>query len=104
MRGNDRGQVTPLVAVAVIVLALTGMGVAKIGLAAAVRARARTAADAAALAGAAGGRAEAEALAQDNGATMVGFRQEGTDVVVKVQVGGAEATARARRDITTHAR
>jgi hypothetical protein len=95
---------TPVLAVAVLVVALAAVGVGKVGLAAVERARARTAADASALAGAAGGEPEAASLAQSNGGRLVRFRELGPDVVVTVQVGRAEATARARRGTTTHSR
>jgi len=98
--GRQRGQVTPLLAVAVLLMALAAMGVARVGLAAAERARARTAADAAALAGAGGGEDDARDLAERNGARLVDYREEGSDVVVVVRLGGAEATARARRGTT----
>jgi outer membrane lipoprotein SlyB len=92
--------VTPVLAVAVLVMALGAVGVARVGLAAADRARARTAADAAALAGAAGGEDEARELARRNGARMIGYREEGSDVVVVVQFDEAQATARARLETT----
>jgi hypothetical protein len=52
------------------------------------------------LAGAGGGEDEAQELARRNGAHLIGYRQEGSDVVVVVQVDGAQATARARREST----
>jgi hypothetical protein len=65
--------------------------------AAAERARARTAADAAALAGAAEGEDAAREVATANGATIVAWRSEGTDVWLEVELGDARARARARR-------
>ena len=102
MTGSERqrGQVTPVLAIALLVMALGALGVARVGLGAADRARARTAADAAALAGAGGGEDEARDLAERNGARLIGYRQEGSDVVVVVQFDGVEATARARRETT----
>jgi hypothetical protein len=61
------------------------------------RARARTAADAAALAGAAEGEPAAREVAAANGAELVAWRAEGTDVWVEVTLGDAHARARARR-------
>jgi hypothetical protein len=98
--GWQRGQVTPVLAVAVLLMALAAVGVARVGMAAADRARARTAADAAALAGAAGGEDEARDLAERNGARLVSYREEGSDVVVVVRFDRAEAAARARRETT----
>jgi hypothetical protein len=92
--------VTPVLAIAVLVMALAAVGLARVGMAAADRARARTAADAAALAGAAGGEDEARDLAERNGARLLGYREEGSDVVVVVRFDRAEATARARRGTT----
>jgi len=96
-RERQRGQVTPVLAVAVLVMALAAVGVARVGLAAADRARARTAADAAALAGAADGEDAARDVAERNGAGLVSYREDGSDVVVVVRFDRAEATARARR-------
>ncbi|MDP9404289.1 MAG: hypothetical protein M3P85_13400, partial [Actinomycetota bacterium] len=52
---------------------------------------------AAALAGAAGGREEARASAAANGARLVGYEELGLDTRVDVELGGARASARARR-------
>jgi hypothetical protein len=92
---HDRGQALPVV---VGVLAVAAVLVAALGVVAGHSidaARARTAADAAALAGVESGRTRAEALAQANGAVLVEFRTAGADVVVRVRVGSATASARA---------
>jgi hypothetical protein len=93
---DDRGQATPLAAamLAVVVAAMVGLVPAARVLA--DRAHARTAADAAALAGAVEGEAAARALAEENGAELLAFRRNGSEVVVRVRVGGADAYARAR--------
>ena len=96
---HDRGQALPVV---VGVLAVVAVLVAALGVVAGHSvdaARARTAADAAALAGVEGGDAAAEALAHANGGVLIEFRttQEG-DVVVRVRLGRASATARATLD------
>lgn len=97
MHDDERGQVLPLAA-AMLAVVVGGL-VALVPVARALddRARAHTAADAAALAGAAEGEAAARRLAGANGARVVAFRREGTDVVVRVQVGGVAASARAGR-------
>jgi len=96
MHDDERGQVTPLLAVAVVLLAVLALGIGRLGVAVADRARAGTAADAAALAAVVDGRPGAEALARANGGRVVDFDRVGADVVVTVRVGAAEATARAR--------
>jgi len=58
-------------------------------------AEARTAADAAALAGAAEGRAEAARLAELNGAILVSYEQQGSEVIVVVEVDEVRARAAA---------
>lgn len=70
---------------------------ARVGGAATDRAQARNAADAAALAGAAEGRAAARALAEANGAELLSYADVGLDTVVRVRLGVAEASGRARR-------
>jgi hypothetical protein len=94
--GGDDGQVVPLAA-ALVGLMLTAL-LALVPLATALgeRAQARTAADAAALAGAAEGEEAARALARANGGELRSFTRAGDEVVVRVAVGGAEASARAR--------
>lgn len=93
-----KGQVLPLLAVLVVAAGMAVVWLGRIGEAAVDRARARTAADAAALAGAADGRSAAAAVAAANGGRLVAYREEGSDVAVRVRVGGAEASARARRE------
>lgn len=96
---KDRGQALPLV---VGVLAIVAVFVAGIGVVAGHSidaARARTAADAAALAGVEAGQGAAAALADVNGGVLVEFHtSEGGDVVVRVRVGRATASARATLD------
>jgi len=96
---HDRGQALPVV---VGVLAVIAVLVAALGVVAGHSidaARARTAADAAALAGVESGRAAADALAHANGGTLVEFHTfGGGDVVVRVRVGRASASARATLD------
>ena len=97
MAGGERGQVVPLVALVMVVAGLACLAVARLGGAAAARAQAVTAADAAALAGAAQGRRAAHATAAANGGRLVAHEQLGSDTRVRVELGGAIATARARR-------
>jgi outer membrane lipoprotein SlyB len=65
------------------------------------RARARTAADAAALAGVVEGEGAAKALALANGGELRSFTRSGDEVVVRVVVGDAEASARARARVVS---
>jgi len=92
----DRGQATPLAAAMMALVLAAMVGLVPAARALADRAQARTAADAAALAGAVEGEPSARALAEQNGAELLSFRRSGTEVVVRVQVGGADAYARAR--------
>jgi hypothetical protein len=69
----------------------------RIGGAAVDRARAVAAADAAALAGAADGREAAVDAAAANGARLRHYEDLGDDARVRVSLGDAEASARARR-------
>lgn len=95
-RADDHGQATPL-AVAMVTLVLVAVvWMVPLGRALTDRAQARTAADAAALAGAAEGEAAARSLAERNGGDLLSFRRSGSEVVVRVQVGGADAYSRAR--------
>ena len=94
---GERGQITPLVALAVLAAAGACIGLGRLGGAVVAEARADTAADAAALAGATGGRGAAARAARANGGRLVGFEQAGRDTRVKVVVGPAAVTARARR-------
>jgi Flp pilus assembly protein TadG len=88
-RGDDRGQVLPLMALVVIVVA--GSLVVAVALSERLdaAARARTAADASALAGAAAGESEARAVARANGGEVLGYTEVGQVVVVVVRVGSA---------------
>lgn len=92
---RDEGQAVPLLAAFVVVagLALVALGIA--GRRTVDAARARTAADAAALAGVVDGEVGARRLAAANGGVLVSFTRIGPDVVVRVAVGAARATARA---------
>ena len=94
---EERGQVTPLVAL--LVLALGGLifGMGRFGGITAQAARAQAAADAAALAAAAEGGASAGPMAVANGAELATIEELGTDVQVRVRVGETWAVARARR-------
>jgi hypothetical protein len=92
---RDRGQALPLVALVVAVALGVSLAVARIGSMLVAHARARAAADAAALAGVTGGREAAAELARRNGAVLVEFIREGTEVEVRVRVGPAVALARA---------
>jgi len=84
--------------VAIVLAGVLAMAIARMGGAAGARAQAQTAADAAALAGAAEGPGAARALAEANGAHLVGYHQEGLDTSVEVEVGPSRATGRAHRD------
>jgi len=94
--GRERGQALPLVAGVLALVVVLALGAVRVGAAAHDRARAHTAADAAALAGAAGGRAAADRMASANGAHLAAYREQGSEVEVEVELGGARATARAR--------
>lgn len=93
---DDRGQATPLALAMVVIVLAALIGLVPVGRVLADRAHARTAADAAALAGAVDGEEAARTLAESNGADLLSFEQRGSEVVVRVQVGGADAYARAR--------
>ena len=94
-RGQS-GQTLPFVALVLVALGAASLSVGKLGGAAVMRARAVAAADTSALAGAAGDRGDAEAVARLNGASVLGFDRLGDDARVRVAVGPAEASARAR--------
>lgn len=94
---DERGSVTPLVALVVLAVGGLCMGLGRLGGDAVAAARARTAADAAALAGAADGEDAARSLAEANGAVLVEFRVEGSEVQVRARVSDAVADARAAR-------
>lgn len=94
---EERGQVLPLVALMVVGAGLACLILGHLGGAAVARAQAVTAADAAALAGATSGRSAARILASSNGARMTAYEELGLDTRVEVELGGARASARARR-------
>jgi hypothetical protein len=96
MARRDRGSVMVFVVlVAVGLSTAAGAGLAALSRDLIDVSRARSAADAAALASVEGGRAAASELAAANGATLLSWAQDGTDVVVEVRVGDAVARARA---------
>ncbi len=92
---REHGQAVPLLAAFVVVAGLAALALGIAGRRTIDAARARTAADAAALAGVVDGDAGARRLAAANGAVLVSFTRVGADVVVRVVVGAATATARA---------
>ena len=94
-RGQS-GQVLPLVALVLLGLGAAALLIGRLGGAAVNRARAVAAADTVALAGAAGDRHQADAVAAANGARVLRFERVRGDTRVRVAVGPAEATARAR--------
>ncbi|MFN2608300.1 MAG: M15 family metallopeptidase [Acidimicrobiales bacterium] len=95
---SEQGSALPLMVVAVVAAGTLALQVAKLGGAAGDRARAQTAADAAALAGAADGEDAARALAEANGARLVGYTTAGLDTRVVVDLGVAQARGAAHRD------
>lgn len=94
---SERGSILPFVALAMVLAGASMVLLARVGGAATARAGARNAADAAALAGAAEGRAAAVALAEANGAELLSYQDIGLDTLVRVRLGPAEASGRARR-------
>ncbi len=84
-----------MIPAALVLAALLSVGVGRVGVVMVQRQRAQIAADAAALAGVSGGRDAAAGLADANGATLVAFDQVGDDVVVTVEIGAVDASARA---------
>ncbi|HEX3622429.1 MAG TPA: M15 family metallopeptidase [Acidimicrobiales bacterium] len=94
---SQRGSILPFIALAMVLAGVSMVLLARVGGAATARAGARNAADAAALAGAAEGRDAAVALAQANGAELVSYSEVGLDTLVRVRLGPAEASGRARR-------
>lgn len=83
----------------IVVMGMGCLALGRIGGAAMARAQAVTAADAAALAGAADTKEAAASAAVWNGARLLSYEELGTDVRVRVELGGARATARARRAV-----
>jgi hypothetical protein len=94
--GRERGQMLPLVAVVIVLAGAVCLVVGRLGGGAVARAQAVSAADASALAGAAAGRAAAEGIAEANGGALRHYEEAGAEARVVVEVGGADATARAR--------
>jgi hypothetical protein len=94
---RERGSTLPFVALAMLMAGASVILLGRVGAAATARAGARNAADAAALAGAAEGRSAAVALAQANGAELLVYEEIGLDTKVRVRLGPAEASGRARR-------
>ena len=92
---SERGSFLPLVALGLALLVVAGLLLTGFARATAERARAQTAADAAALAGVVEGQEAAAELAKTNGGELVEFRRDGSEVVVRVRVGGSAASARA---------
>lgn len=97
MDEREHGQVVPLMALVIVLAGLVCLAAGKLGGAAVARAQAATAADAAALAGAAAGPGAARAVAVANRGRVTSYEELGADARVKVELGGATATARARR-------
>ena len=97
MRRTEAGQTLPLVALMIVVAGGAMLLLGSLGGAAVSRAQAQTAADAAALAGVLDGPAEASSVAAANGGRLVQFEERGGQAFVRVEVGRATATARARR-------
>lgn len=93
---HDEGQATPLMVAGLGLVVLMLLALGPMGRALADRAQARTAADAAALAGAANGEEAARKLAEANGAELLSYEAEASEVVVEVEVDGINAFSRAR--------
>ena len=98
MEERERGSALPMLVVGVLLAGVLALQIGRMGGVAGARAQAQTAADAAALAGAADGEPAARALAEANGARLVGFEERGRDTRVVVDRGPARAPARARRE------
>lgn len=92
---DESGQAVPFGAAMVALALMLTIAVGALGRDVVDAARARTAADAAALAAVTGGPAAAHRLAAANGAAVVDVEAVGRDVLVRVRVGDAVATARA---------
>ena len=97
MQRDEQGSTLPFLALAMVLAGVSVVLLGRVGGAATARAGARSAADAAALAGAAAGRTAAAQLAQANGAELLAYEEIGFDTRVRVRLGAAEATGRARR-------
>ncbi len=96
-RTDERGSTLPFLVLTIVLAGVIVLGLGRVGGAATARAGAAAAADAAALAGAASGRAAAAELAAANGAELLSYQEVGNDTEVRVRLGPAEATGRARR-------
>jgi hypothetical protein len=96
-KSDEQGSTLPFMALAIVLAGITVVLLGRVGGAATARAGARSAADAAALAGAAAGRPAAVDLARANGAELLTYQEIGNDTLVRVRLGVAEATGRARR-------
>jgi len=94
---DQQGSTLPFMALAIVLTGVLVILLGRVGGAATSRAGARNAADAAALAGAAAGRGAADQLAAANGAKLLSYKEVGNDTEVRVRLGPAEATGRARR-------
>ena len=97
MQRGEQGSTLPFMALAIVLAGVSVALLGRVGGAATARAGARSAADAAALAGAAAGRSAAQQLAEANGAELLSYEEIGSDTKVRVRLGIAEATGRARR-------
>jgi hypothetical protein len=98
MRRPQSGQILPLVALVLVLFGGACLLVARLGSAALVRARAVAVADTAALAGAVHGEDAARSVAEANGGRVEDYvRVDGSEAWVRVALGRAGATARARR-------
>ena len=91
----EDGQSTPIVAAVLLLAMLLVLGLGRMGAEAVARAEAQAAADAAALAGAVAGEPAARATAAANGATLVAYREHGSQVQVTVRERGHDAVATA---------
>ncbi len=94
---DERGSTLPFLILAIVMAGVIVILLGRVGGAATARAGAASAADAAALAGAASGRGAAAELAAANGAELLSYKEVGLDTEVRVRLGPAEATGRARR-------
>lgn len=94
---EERGQITPLLALVVLAIGGLVFGLARFGATVTHAAQAQGAADAGALAGAAQDRDAADAVVAANGGAVATYERLGSDIQVRVQVGDTWAVARARR-------
>ena len=94
---DDHGQVLPLMAIVLMITMVALVLLSRVGGQLDDRARAQAAADAVALAGAREGEDGAGAIADADGAVLLSFVAQGSEVEVVVRLGHSTATARARR-------